>query len=215
MNINSLLLKIDQVSVLLSDLNIDILCLDETKLDSTISDNLVSIEGYTFIRKDRNRKEGVVGIYIRDGISYKLLNDLSSSEFKLLWIEVKLPKEPFLMCSVYLPPSSSVAYINCMIDNLLEGADKNPNILILGDFNHNILNGIKGTFVDHMCSFLDVQQLVPEATRVTSDCKSLIDYILSSFHEKHIYTTVVKCCISDHYLVMTKINTCIILKRLL
>ena len=90
------------------------------------------------------------------------------------------------MCSVYLPPSSTVAYRNSLIDNLLEGADKNPNILILGDFNQNILNGIKGTFVDYMCSLLDVKQLVPEATRVTSDCKSLIDYILSSFHEKHI-----------------------------
>ena len=177
----------------------------------TISENRVFIDGYTFIRKDRNRKGGGVGIYIPDGTNYKLLHDLSSSEFELLWIEVKLPKlEPFLMCSVYLPPSATVAYRNSMIDNLLEGADKNPNILILGDFNHNILNGIKGTFVDHICSLLDVQQLVPEATRVTSDCKSLIDYILSSFHEKHIYTTVVKCCISDHYLVMTKINTCII-----
>ena len=32
LNINSLLLKINQVSVLLGDLNIDILCLNETKL---------------------------------------------------------------------------------------------------------------------------------------------------------------------------------------
>ena len=58
-----------------------------------------------------------------------------------------------------------------------------------------------------MCCLLNVSQLVSEATRVTPDTKTLIDYILCSMCDLHLETCVVKTCLSDHYLVKTTLNS--------
>ena len=94
--VNSLLSKKDQISLLLTDLNIDILCLNETKLDSTICDSQLLINGYTFIRRDRTRHGGGLGIYVRNSLKHRIVNDLLSNEVEVLWLEISLPKsEPF------------------------------------------------------------------------------------------------------------------------
>ena len=45
---------------MLHDKKIDILALNETRLDPSISDGLVSVDGYDLIRADRNRNGGGV-----------------------------------------------------------------------------------------------------------------------------------------------------------
>ena len=59
LNVNSLLLHIDEIRILVKELGIQILAINETKLDNTIDDNLVDIDGYTIKRCDRDRN-GVV-----------------------------------------------------------------------------------------------------------------------------------------------------------
>lgn len=53
LNINSLLAHIEELRVLLADLPIDVLAINETKLDSAVNDNEVYIPGYEIIRSDR------------------------------------------------------------------------------------------------------------------------------------------------------------------
>ena len=72
LNIASLPKHFDEISLMLRDKKIDILALNETRLDSSISDDLVSIDGYDLIRADRNRNGGGVCIYARCNIA-KLL----------------------------------------------------------------------------------------------------------------------------------------------
>ena len=55
LNVNSLLLHIDEIPILVKELGIQILAINETKLDNTIDDNLVDIDGYTIKRCDRDR----------------------------------------------------------------------------------------------------------------------------------------------------------------
>jgi exonuclease III len=206
LNINSLLLKKDQISVLLSSCNIDILCLNETKLDESISDDELLMTNFNIIRRDRTRHGGGIVIYINNTIKYNVVNDLNCENIEVLWLEVILPKlEPFLLCSVYKPPSSNVTYRNCMLENFQNAADINPNVLILGDFNENILS-MSTTFVNDICCLIDAKQLVSEATRVTPDTNSLIDLIFTTFYDKHSCTTVSKICLSDHYMVSTNIE---------
>ena len=66
LNVNSLLLHIDEIRMLVNELGIHILALNETKLDKSIDDSLVGIEGYTLKRCDRDRHGGGVAIYIKD-----------------------------------------------------------------------------------------------------------------------------------------------------
>ena len=50
----SLKKHIDEVKVLLFDISIGVLAINETMLDSTISDNEMHVPGYEIVRRDRN-----------------------------------------------------------------------------------------------------------------------------------------------------------------
>ena len=49
---------------------VDILAINETRLDSSIQNGEVSIPGYTLERKDRHRNGGGVALYTRNSINY-------------------------------------------------------------------------------------------------------------------------------------------------
>ena len=73
-NINGLASKKNIVEALLRETkqNIDILGLSETHLNATIKDPVIEIEGYTFVREDReNGRGGGMGCYIRNGIAWQ------------------------------------------------------------------------------------------------------------------------------------------------
>lgn len=53
LNINSLLAHIDELRVFMSTSKIDILSINETKLDFTIDDSELYLPGFEIIRKDR------------------------------------------------------------------------------------------------------------------------------------------------------------------
>ena len=53
LNINSLFAHIDELRVFMSNNKVDILCINETKLDSSINDNKVHIPNFEIIRRDR------------------------------------------------------------------------------------------------------------------------------------------------------------------
>ena len=53
LNINSLLTHIDELRVFMSTSKIDILSVNETKLDFTIDDSELYLAGFEIIRKDR------------------------------------------------------------------------------------------------------------------------------------------------------------------
>ena len=70
-NLASLYKNIDQLRIYMLSKTVDILAINETRLDSSIQNGEVSIPGYTLERKDRNRNGGGVALYIRDSINYK------------------------------------------------------------------------------------------------------------------------------------------------
>ena len=84
---NSLLAHIDEFRVFLNESDIDIISINETKLDSSIKDNEVYIPDYEILRKDRKingRHGGGICIYIRCNLNYKICKDLSSDELEYL-----------------------------------------------------------------------------------------------------------------------------------
>jgi hypothetical protein len=65
-NINSLYKHIDEIRYILMSSPLEVLAINESKLDNTITDGEIHIPGYVIIRKDRNRHGGGVAIYIKD-----------------------------------------------------------------------------------------------------------------------------------------------------
>ena len=62
-NIITLLPKFDKIKHLLIDLKVDIISLNETRLDKRINDACLNIDGYSLYRNYRDRHGGVA-LYI-------------------------------------------------------------------------------------------------------------------------------------------------------
>ena len=81
LNINSLPAKFDQLKEVIGK-NLDILTIQETKLDSSFPPQQFIIEGYSEpYRLDRNRDGGGVLIYVREDIPSKLLKKHNFTQY--------------------------------------------------------------------------------------------------------------------------------------
>ena len=78
LNVNSLPAHKDEVETLLKDQGIHILALNETKIDDNYPSDLLRIDGYRFVRHDRNRDGDGVGFYISNTIVADIRDDLLS-----------------------------------------------------------------------------------------------------------------------------------------
>ena len=102
MNINSLPNKFDQLKKIIGK-NLDILTIQETKLDSSFPEKQVTIEGYSKpYRLDRNRDGGGVLIYVREDIPSKPLDKHNfTKDVEGLFIEINLRKSKLLLFGGY------------------------------------------------------------------------------------------------------------------
>ena len=114
--------------LLLTEPKIDILCLSETWMDSTIPDSQIHIPGYTLERKDRNREGGRVLMYVCQDISYDVRANIASvsDHVESLWVEAKLsPSLPCQIACIYIVHplhelNISMVYLTSWIKPLLK-----------------------------------------------------------------------------------------------
>jgi len=105
LNVNGLRSKLDFVKILLNQEKFDVFCVNETKIDSTVSDSDISIPGYISYRQDRTLHGGGSIIYCSKNLQTKKNNRLSSKKFESVWVEVRFKKtKPIYVCSLYRPP---------------------------------------------------------------------------------------------------------------
>ena len=96
LNVNSLLPKIDEVRYIAEKSNAAVIGTTETKLDDSVLDSEISINGYDIIRNDRNRKGGGVACYIRQNICYNSKNVFPSTVENFFLIYYSLKQNPFV-----------------------------------------------------------------------------------------------------------------------
>ena len=190
------------------DSKIDILLINETKLDSTIHDSDVYIPGFEIVRKDRRvngRKGGGVCIYLRTNLNYRIRHDLNNDDLKCLIVEISKPRSSaFLVGTWYRPPNSPPERFN-EFEILIDKIDaENKELFILGDVNCNLLPEAFAYNSSYLTSIFDIyglSQLITEPTRVTPTSKTLIDLCITNSPEKVTNSGVIHLGISDHSLV--------------
>ena len=64
LNIFSLMPHIDELRIMISNEEPHIIGINETKIDPSIDDSQINVEGYDVIRKDRDLNGGDVALYI-------------------------------------------------------------------------------------------------------------------------------------------------------
>ena len=140
MNINSLTKHIDELRIFLFDYSVDIISINETKLDDTIKSCEVHIPGYKFMRRDRNRQGGGVDFYIKTSITlFVVCSNLNVPTLENLCIKIRKPNsKPFLIATWYRPPCSSIDLF-LYSESFLEKLDSlGLEYYLLGDLNCNL-----------------------------------------------------------------------------
>ena len=94
-------------------MNIDVLIITESKLDSNIPTNLITIPGYHDpIRHDRpnnGRHGGGVLMYIAEHLVFNHKKELQSDLFQHIWADVKANNSTFAINAFYRPPNETQA----------------------------------------------------------------------------------------------------------
>ena len=183
-----------------SSSNAAVIGITEIKLDSTVYDSEVAVDGYNIVRNDRNRNGGGVACYIRNNICFNRKACMSDN-IENIFIDLLFPKtKPISVGIIYKPPSQT-QFLEQMITEF-EALDLNNEIYVLGDFNINLL--FRGKYVlnkpnetkkidkdllpeikryKEFCSMYGLSQLIDCPTRITCNTSTLIDHILTNTQE--------------------------------
>ena len=208
-NVNSLLLHIDEVRELIKDKEFHILAINETKLDSTIADNLLGVDGYALHRRDRDRHGGGVAVYVRDSLKHHRRRDIPEGGLEFIGIEVEPTKaQPFIVAAWYRPPSDPIESF-AKLEGNLEFFDRenkeviflvytNCDMFLLENSPENATNHVNAAV--HMASIYDtfgLTQLIKDPTRETLDTTTLIDHVASTHPENIPESGVLRVALSD------------------
>ena len=165
LNINSFASKFVQLREIIGN-NLDILTIQETKLDPSFPSEQFRLEGYSEpYRLDRNRYGGGVLIYVREDIPSKLLNKHNfTKNVEGLFIEINLRKSKLLFFGGYRSDHKVYGLTEeDYLEQLSFALDKYSNydkILIAGDFN---IDNDEETLQDFLFE-QNVKNLVKEKT---------------------------------------------------
>ena len=145
LNINSLLSKIVELCAIAKKSRAAVIGITESKLDESVTDEEINIDGYELIQSDWNRHGGGVACYIRNDISFNPRGNFSS-EVENIFLDMLLRKtKPILIGILYRPPDQSK-----FLDKLSTAISETDNfdaqeVYILGDLNINLINHQKHT----------------------------------------------------------------------
>ena len=210
LNINSLAPKYEQLREIIGQ-HIDILTIQETKLDSSFPTQQFTLPGYSKpYRLDRNREGGGVLIYVREDIPSKLLNKHNfTRNVEGMFVEINLRKTKILFFGGYrsehevygLPKKEFLEQLSFALDKY-SSYDKT---LIAGDFNIDRVDEILDDFIFEQ----NLKNLVKENTCFKStENPSCIDLFLTNTPLSFQNTTLVATGLSDfHKMVVTVMKT--------
>ena len=137
-NINSLREKIVSLREVLSKAPIDILCVDETKLDASFPDHQFKISGYQFppLRRDRNSKGGGKIVFVCEEFNVKQMKNFETENAETICLELIIAKKKWCILFAYRPPDANKTMLfNEIYITLNKILGKYDNILLAGDFN--------------------------------------------------------------------------------
>ena len=218
LNINSLLSKIDEVRDIIIKTKPTIFGVSESKLDDTVSDNEIHIDGYVIIRSDRNRHGGGVACYIKEDICFNV-NPILSKEIEGVLFDILLPKTRSITVGVFYRPPDQNNFLDTLESDLEKLDLSNNDVFLLGDFNINLLKNGRYIFESknqvledthsalfkkyrNFCSHFAFKQILRKATRIAcNSADSLLDHILTKSIQNISQYGIIDVSLSDHQMI--------------
>ena len=189
----------------MTDIHFDVLAINETKIDSSITSGLVGVDGYFLERNDRNKNGGGVALYIHNDVNYVVRNDLVPKNLEVVTIEISRPKtKPFITSTWYRPPNSSAELLRSFENFLMAIDSEDKESILVGDINCDLSANPKEPMTSSVQFLYDIyqySQLITHKTRVTKKSATLIDHFITNKAQEISVSGVIPVTISDHYLV--------------
>lgn len=202
LNVYHLFNKLPDVCLLLNEPpNIHLLGLSETRLDSRITNEMLSIPNYQIIRRDAtHRGETGLALYIHNSLFQytKRRTDLESPMVECIWVEIKYSMSPPLLLGyAYRNPASTYNWFDDFVHMMDIVNSSNRNILLLGDFNFDLFKPQPAW--QSTATLFGLKQLVNKATGVTPTSATLLDHIYTNNKPLVTDISVPEKSISDHF----------------
>ena len=206
LNVSTLLPNIDEVKHLVFSSDIDVLSLNETRLDNSINDQTLNIPNYCLFRNDRNRSGGGVALYIKLSLLPVPVDISCTSES--VWVVISAKNVKLAVASIYRPPSSNTDYLNDIMNEVEQIVSNFDKLVLLGDLNLNYIqdDGSYNRNVLLLEQQFDIKQLIDVPTRVTVTSNTIIDHIYASNNIETTHHGVIKINLSDHYAIFAIFN---------
>ena len=196
-NVNSLLLKIYELRDIVDLPKSAILGITESKLDSSVSDQEVNMNGYSILRSDRNRNGGSVACYVRGDLCFNRGNVFSNS-IEHVFFDLLIPKVKPISIGIFNRPPNVNNFLETFFNDLKHIDLHKSEVFFLGDFNVNLLLNDKFILKENqsidfrnlssplvtkykeLYQTFSLKEIIQEPTHVTSNTSSLLDQILTN-----------------------------------
>jgi hypothetical protein len=180
-NVRSLVSKMDEVKLRVSQLHPSIVIFTESWLSDETPDSAVALDGYSVSRKDRNSLGGGIICFIKDDVSFSVIVEhevpslpVSNSEFLCIFLKTY----NLMVICVYHPfwnncaaDEAAISVITRFIDYACVKFGSNIHIMICGD-----INGLRV----HSGELMRLTRLSPIVDFATRGVNTL-DQIFSNF----------------------------------
>jgi hypothetical protein len=199
LNINSIKNKLDEIKFLLAKQLVDILVINETRLDHNDDEAEYDVDNYTKIQRNRGFNSGG-GIIVYIHAKHKISNIELHAELEIISFNVKFGNEkPTQIVAAYRPPKPSNE--NAFISALEAKAQTNSaNTIIIGDLNFDQLDRNKSAKLNSFCDSYGFKNAITKGTRYNpiTGHSTLLDCILCLQTNQHSASEVFMYPNSDH-----------------
>ena len=138
------------------------------------------MRGFKSFRNDRSTKGGGILFYVNECISSSVVRQSRCNKTEYLFIELKFNRQKVLFCCIYNSHASNDLYL--FLNELNTVSPLYSNIVLTGDFNLDLLNPSKLSFISSALSS-SALEIISEPTRYPSainGTSSLLDYFAVS-----------------------------------
>lgn len=136
------LTKLDELRNIAYISKVDVMCVCESWLKMEIPNDVLEIDGYKIIRCDRKgRIGGGILLYVKNFLNCKVIissHVIDNAPTEFIFVEVSVNHESLLMGFIYNTPNSDCSQL--MIDLLSRSNLQHEHMIIMGDFNTNLLD---------------------------------------------------------------------------
>ena len=205
MNVHSLSRHLSDLVSCTQHLQLNCIAVTETWLTAQSPLNGVQISGYTFHSRPRSLcysscdpklsqlqdlEHGGVGLYTLDDLDCDILQ---VPDLNLECLVCLYHKFNFLLAVVYRPPCYPQSLFKQNVGKLLDWLNPiSNNIVIMGDFNDNILKQ------SSICKFMGLKGFTQHVTQETTEMGTLIDHVYVKTTQFNVECAVMPTYFSDH-----------------